>query len=163
MMSRNRFAQLAAAAAIAWMASGSFTVTGQQRPARSQGPGRAGAAAGVEACGGRSDQPQVPCAEHVAKMRAVLPAKSPVAPKQPRKVLVYGRSMGYQHSSIPLAAKTIEELGSKTGAWTTDISYDPDAMSADNLKRYDAVFLSSTTGTFLDDPDNSRVTDARRR
>jgi hypothetical protein len=29
------------------------------------------------------------------------------------------------HSSIPLAARTIEEMGRKTGAWSTDVTYDP--------------------------------------
>jgi type 1 glutamine amidotransferase len=96
-------------------------------------------------------------------MMAVLPAKAPATPKQARKMLVYGHAEGYQHSSIPLAARTIEEMGKKTGAWSTDISYDPAAMSADNLKEYDAVFLSSTTGRFLDDPSDQSLTNARRK
>ncbi len=162
-MSKNPFAQLLAACAIGWMAAASIAVMAQQRQSGSQGAGRAGSAADVQACGGRSDQPQVPCADDIAKMREVLPAKSPAAPRQPRRVLVYGRSTGYQHSSIPLAARMIEEIGKKTRAWTTDTSYDAAAMSADNLKAYDAVFLSSTTGTFLDDPGDQRITDSRRK
>src|SRR5207342_3386598 len=54
------------------------------------------------------------------------------------------------HSSIPLAAKTIEELGKKTSAWTTTITYDPADINAKNLEQYDGLFLSSTTGCFLD-------------
>jgi len=137
-------------------------VMAQRQPA-SQSPARGGAPAGVQPCGGRSDKPQVPCAEDVAKMMEVLPAKAPAAARQSRKVLVYGRASGYQHSSIPLAARTIEEMGRKAGAWTTDVSYDAAAMSADNLKQYDAVFLASTTGTFLDDPANQQVTAAYRK
>ncbi len=125
-MSRNLFAQLGAAAVIGSFAAASHIVIAQQRQPGSQGPGRAGAAADVPACGGRSDRPQVPCADDVAKMREVLPARAPAAPRQPRRVLVYGRAMGYQHSSIPLAARMVEELGSKTGAWT--IYYSNPAM-----------------------------------
>ncbi len=61
-----------------------------------------------------------------------------------------GNARGYVHGSIPLAAKTIDELGRKTGAWTTTISYDPADITAKNLEQYDALFLSSTTGCFLD-------------
>ena len=56
----------------------------------------------------------------------------------------------------------IEEMGKKTGAWTTDITYDASAISTANLAQYDAIFLSSTTGTFLDDPNDQAATDARR-
>jgi len=99
----------------------------------------------------------------VQAMMAALPATPPSRPAQPRKVLVLARAGGFVHSSIPLAAKTIEALGTKTGAWTTTISYDANDISADNLKPYDAVFLASTTGAFLDDPANGAATEARRK
>jgi hypothetical protein len=119
-------------------------------------------AAPPDPCGGRSMQPQAPCADDVARMMKMLPAKAPAVPKQPRKVLVLGHAAGYQHSSIPLAARTIEEMGKKTTAWSTAITYDPAAIAADTLRQYDAIFLASTTGTFLDDPQDQRATDARR-
>ena len=98
---------------------------------------------------------------------AALPAKAPATPRQPRKVLVLGKAAGFVHSSIPLAARTVEELGKKTGAWTTTITYDSADINAANLKQYDAVFLDSTTGAFLDDPNDppagvARVSPARR-
>src|SRR4029079_4479182 len=70
---------------------------------------------------------------------------------------------GFVHSSIPLAAKTIEAMGTKTGAWSTTISYDAADITSENLKQYDAVFLASTTGAFLDDPANPAATTARRQ
>jgi hypothetical protein len=63
----------------------------------------------------------------------------------------------------------IEEMGNKTGAWTTDVTYNRAAITAANLQQYDAIFLSSTTGTFLDEPNPfndpavQAVTDARRK
>lgn len=115
-----------------------------------------------DACGGRSSQPQVPCEGDVNRMMAVLPARAPAVPKQPRRVLVLAATRGYVHSSIPLAARMIDEMGRKTGAWATDVSYDAAAITASNLRRYDAIFLASTTGSFLDDPDDQALTAARR-
>ena len=57
----------------------------------------------------------------------------------------------------------IEEMGKKTGAWTSTTSWDVTDITAENLKQYDAIFLSNTTGTFLDDPNDQAVTDARRK
>ena len=53
-------------------------------------------------------------------------------------------------------------MGKKTGAWTTTITYDPADINTANLKQYDAIFLDSTTGCFLDDPNDQAATDARR-
>src|SRR5205085_8913393 len=86
----------------------------------------------------------------MTKMLAALPGAAPARPVKARKVLVLGNARGYVHGSIPLAARTIEELGRKTGAWTTTISYDPADINTKNLEQYDALFLSNTTGCFLD-------------
>jgi len=112
---------------------------------------------------GTAGQNQTPNPADVQAMLAALPDNAPVAPKQPRKVLVLGKAAGFVHSSIPLAARTVEELGKKTGAWSTTITYDPADITAQNLKQYDAVFLDSTTGAFLDDPNDQAATDARRK
>jgi type 1 glutamine amidotransferase len=114
-------------------------------------------------CGGRSQTPTVACPEHVAAMIAALPATAPAKPVKAHKVLAWSRipSAGFQHSSIPLAIKAIEELGKKTGAWTTDVSWDPAAITAANLKQYDAIFLSSTTGCFFDMAPEADTPDAR--
>jgi hypothetical protein len=144
-------------------------------PAAAGAPAQAGGGAGAgrggglnDPCGGRSSNPKEACADDVSKMTAtvgVLPDKPPATPQKARRVLVFSRipSSGFQHSSIPLAMKTIEALGKKTGAWTTEWAWDPSVFTADNLKQYDAIFLSNTTGTFLDDPNDQAVTDARRK
>jgi type 1 glutamine amidotransferase len=118
-----------------------------------------------EPCGGRSQTPTVACQKDIDAMMAALPATAPAKPMRARKVLIWSRlpSAGFQHSSIPLAAKTVEELGRKTGAWTSDTSWDPAVFTADNLKQYDAIFLASTTGCFLDDPADIPLTMARRK
>ena len=83
-------------------------------------------AGAAEAGGGaRPAQPQVARVSDLLQMMAALPDTAPATPKQPRRVLVLARAAGFVHSSIPLAARTIEALGQKTGAWTTVITYDP--------------------------------------
>ena len=108
-------------------------------------------------------QNQTPRPDDVTAMMAALPDSAPAKPRQPRKVLVLGRAAGFVHSSIPLAARTIEEIGKKTGAWSTTITYDAADINDANLKQYDAIFLASTTGAFLDDPKDAAATAARRK
>ena len=108
-------------------------------------------------------QNQTPKPADVQAMIAALPDRAAAKPRQPRKVLVLAKAAGYVHSSIPLAAKAVEALGEKTGAWTTDVSYDASVITADNLKQYDLVMLDSTTGEFLDDPSDPSATAARRK
>lgn len=107
-------------------------------------------------------QSRTPKPADVEKMMAALPATAPAKPAKPRKVLVLCRCAGFVHSCIPLAAKTIEALGEKTGAWTTTVSYDASVITPENLKQYDAVFLNNTTGFFLDDADPA-VTASRKK
>jgi len=99
----------------------------------------------------------------ISAMMAALPDKPYAAPRSLRHVLVLCRASGFVHTSIPLAAKMVEYLGDKTGAWMTTITYDAGAITPENLKPYDAIFLSSTTGEFLDDPNDKAATEMRRR
>jgi len=143
-----------------WDASGSGSLTQDQVTA--------GLTASLQPAGGgggrgAQGQNQTPNPNDVQAMIAALPDKAPATPRQPRKVLVLGKSAGFVHSSIPLAARTVEELGKKTGAWSTTITYAPADINAQNLKQYDAIFLDSTTGAFLDDPNDQAATDARRK
>jgi type 1 glutamine amidotransferase len=119
--------------------------------------------AAVQGRGGRGGQPQVPRVTDVAQMIAALPDTAPATPKQPRRVLVLAKAAGFVHASIPLAARTIEALGQKTGAWNTVISYNPADITAENLAQYDAIFLTSTTGMFLDEANDPSATTARRK
>jgi uncharacterized protein len=108
-------------------------------------------------------QNKTPFPDDIIAMEDALPTKPYAAPKQPRKILVLCTAAGFVHSSIPLAAATVQALGDKTGAWSTTITYDPADITADNLKQYDALFLDSTTLQFLDDPNSPDATTARRK
>jgi type 1 glutamine amidotransferase len=99
----------------------------------------------------------------VDAMMAALPTSPGAKPMHARRVLVLAHTGpgGFVHASIPLAAKAVEALGNQGGLWTTTVTYDAADINTDNLKKYDAIFLDSTTGCFLDDPDPA-VTAARR-
>lgn len=99
----------------------------------------------------------------VDAMMAALPTTPGAKPRRARKVLVFAHTGpgGFVHASIPLAAKAVEALGNHGGLWTTSVSYNAADINTNNLKQYDAIFLDSTTGCFLDDKDPS-VTAARR-
>ena len=99
----------------------------------------------------------------ISGLMAALPDRPFAKPQSLRRVLVLCRAAGWVHTSIPLAAKMVEYLGDKTGAWMTDITYDSAAITPENLKRYDAIFLDSTTAEFLDDPKDKAVTELRRQ
>jgi type 1 glutamine amidotransferase/Ca2+-binding EF-hand superfamily protein len=112
---------------------------------------------------GAAPQNQIPNPADVEKMKSALPDKAPAKPKRARKVLVLGKANGYVHSCIPLAAKTIETMGARTGAWATTVTYDPADINEQNLRQYDLLFLDNTTGAFLDDPNDPAATAARRK
>ncbi len=99
----------------------------------------------------------------VDAMMAALPKTAGARPMHARSVLVLAHTGagGFVHASIPLAAKAVEALGSQGGLWTTTVSYDAADINVENLKKYDAIYLDSTTACFLDDPD-AAVTAARR-
>jgi type 1 glutamine amidotransferase len=112
---------------------------------------------------GPPPQSQVARVADLMQMMSALPDRAPATPLQPRRVLVLAKAAGFVHSSIPLATRTIEALGQKTGAWSTVITYSPADITEQNLQQYDAIFLASTTGTFLDDPADPAATAARRK
>jgi len=93
-----------------------------------------------------------PKADEVAKVTEALPAKAPAKPAKARKLLVFNRCEGFRHSSIPLAAKALELMGAKTGAYSTVISDDMAMFTADKLKEFDAVLFNSTTRLKFKDP-----------
>ena len=79
------------------------------------------------------------------------------AAKMKKHILVVTVTKGFRHGSIPVAEKTIGELGDRTGDWDTDyVRTDEDMatkMTADSLKKYDAVVFANTTGVLpLPDP-----------
>lgn len=99
---------------------------------------------------------------------ATTSCRCPLAAKQPKKVLVVTVTTSFPHSSIPLAEKTLTNLGETSGAfkvvdivrsgprpgdkaqeaaWMEKLTRDlADKMSATALKNYDGIIFANTTG-----------------
>jgi type 1 glutamine amidotransferase len=87
--------------------------------------------------------------DRLAKIEKALPQKAFAKPKQPRRLLIYSRTLEYRHGSIPTGALAIQLLGKKTGAFTAEHSEDPAMFDENRLKRFDAVLFLNTTGACL--------------
>jgi len=92
---------------------------------------------------GERPWPDLPESE-VDKLRAALPDKPAAAPAKPRRLLVFYRTDGFPHASIPHWNRCIQLLGEKTGAFTATLTQSYDDLTPDNLKGYDAVFFNNT-------------------
>ncbi|MBI2929486.1 MAG: ThuA domain-containing protein [Verrucomicrobia bacterium] len=99
-----------------------------------------------------ADKP-MPTDEELRKIASAVPAKAAVAPKQPRKLLVFTLCKGYYHTSIPHGAKAVALMGEKTGAFKATISDDIVFFEPENLREFDGICLVSALGEFFW-PDN---------
>src|SRR6267378_6463783 len=70
------------------------------------------------------------------------------AAQQPR-VLVFSKTSGFRHSSIPNGIAAIRKLGQENG-FAVDATEDAGAFTQKNLARYSAVVFLNTTGDVLD-------------
>ncbi|WP_434741725.1 ThuA domain-containing protein [Micromonospora sp. SH-82] len=81
------------------------------------------------------------------------PAPAPPAPAadevEPYSVLVFSKTAGFRHGSIPAGIAAIQRLGAEHG-FTVDTTEDGGAFTDANLARYQAVVWLSTTGDVLD-------------
>ncbi len=82
---------------------------------------------------------------------ATKPAMSQpgVGTGQPR-ILVFSRTLGWHHTSIPAGQKALMQMGTENG-FAVDTTTDATKFTEANLKRYGAVVFLSTTGNVLDD------------
>jgi cytochrome c len=73
---------------------------------------------------------------------------APDAAPTPR-ILVYTKTTGFRHTSIPPALRAVRQLGEQSGL-VVDATEDGRAFTPSNLARYDAVIFLMTTGDVLD-------------
>ncbi|MFC8519486.1 ThuA domain-containing protein [Streptomyces sp. NPDC057257] len=67
-----------------------------------------------------------------------------------KRVLVFSKTAGFRHDSIPAGVEAVKQLGT-SGGFTVDATEDAGAFTGKNLGRYDAVVFLSTTGDVLND------------
>lgn len=87
--------------------------------------------------------------KYLDKIQKALPEKGPAEPKAKRKVLIYSRTTGFRHGSIPTGIKSFTLMGDKTGAYIAEATEDLSYFAPDKLKNFDAVLMLNTTGECL--------------
>lgn len=65
------------------------------------------------------------------------------------KVLVFSKTAGFRHGSIPAGIAAVEELGVRNG-FEVDATEDATAFTTNNLEQYACVIFLNTTGDVLD-------------
>lgn len=80
-----------------------------------------------------------------ALIAKALPKKATVAPKAPRKLLVFSRCEGPRHECIDVARESFVMMGKATGAYTAVVSDEMDVFDAGKLADFDAILLNNTT------------------
>src|SRR5256886_15846830 len=75
--------------------------------------------------------------------------------QQPR-VLVFSKTAGFRHSSIPNGIAAIQKLGQENGL-AVDATEDAGVLTEKNLARYSAVVFLNTTGDGLDQAEQDGV------
>ena len=117
---------------------------------------------------GAQDTGEIPV--HRAKqIHDAAPDKPRVAPKRPRRVLVFvtpahlidkDPHKGY---CIPYGAAALVTLGRKTGAYEAVVSDDLTMFLPQNLGQFDAVFLNNTSGAWITPTDADMAKQPFRR
>src|SRR5690606_27618756 len=66
------------------------------------------------------------------------------------RVLVFSKTAGFRHQSIPEGVAAVKKLGQEQG-FGVYVTEDAGHFTDENLAKYDVVILLSTTGTIFDD------------
>lgn len=77
-------------------------------------------------------------------------------PRDPH-ILVFSKTAGYTHASIPDGVQAIQNMGLKQG-FKVDTTTNSALFTEDSLKKYSAVLFLSTTGDILDDREQAEFT-----
>ena len=91
--------------------------------------------------------------DQARRIEAAVPQKARVAPKQPRRVLIWNTPFMEQSPhkgySIPQSEYAMRRLGEKTGAFEPVVSDDVALYLPENIKRFDAIVLNNSSGPWI--------------
>jgi len=66
------------------------------------------------------------------------------------RALVFSKTAGFRHQSIPNAIVALKKMGTKQ-VFSVHASEDPKVLAEENLMKYDVLILVSSTGTIFDE------------
>lgn len=73
---------------------------------------------------------------------------------QEKRLLVFSKTVGYRHASIPAGKDAMIKLGQQNG-FTVDTTENANVFNEDNLQRYGAIIFLNTTGDILNNEQQS--------
>ena len=116
-------------------------------------------AAAVTFCTGEGEADKFRISDdQAAKIAGALPSKTPVPVKKKHEVLVFTKTAGFRHSSIPVGVACMKALGEKTGLFAVTHTEDETMFRSDSLAKFDAViFLNSTGPVFKGSPEGEEA------
>lgn len=91
----------------------------------------------------------------ISQAEAVKPKEG----KQPRRLLYVVQTKGYHHASTETSLAAITTLGRKSGVFTTAITDDASIITAELLKKFDAVMFFTTGELPMDDSQKKALMD----
>ena len=100
----------------------------------------AGITAGLYAC--------LSTQKTITQTAGVSSSAATVAPATPRRVLVFSKTKGWKHSSIPFGIAAVQKLGQEH-SFRVDTTKNAAYFTDDSLRHYQAVVFMSTTGNVL--------------
>ncbi len=95
------------------------------------------------AIGQKDGKPQ---GKNAGKIAPSLPEKVFAEAKKKRKLLVFSRTTGFRHGSIPTGLTAVRMRGEKTGAFEAILSDDLGNFESDKINEFDAILFLNTTG-----------------
>ena len=85
-----------------------------------------------------------------SRLKPLLQKRPLPQQSKPVRMLVFTRTQGFRHDSIPDAVRALRELAATQG-WQTDHGEDAAAFTSGNLSRYEVVVFANTTGDVFDE------------
>lgn len=80
-----------------------------------------------------------------------MPESTPAPFKMKHEVLVFTKTVGFRHGSIPGGLECMKQLGAKTGLFNVTHSEDPALFAPESLKKFGALIMLNTTGEIFKD------------
>jgi type 1 glutamine amidotransferase len=98
--------------------------------------------------------PSVHATDRLAQARTTPAACTAGQAKAGTRVLLFTRTKGFRHSSIPKGIAAVRSLGTRHG-FAVEATEDPAFFTDSTLRRFSSVVFLSTTGDVLDDSQQS--------
>jgi cytochrome c len=93
-------------------------------------------------------------ARHLLVLAVTFTVLSQQSTAQEKRILVFSKTKGFRHASIPAGQQALFKLGKENG-YAVDTTERSEVFKEENLQRYGAVVFLNTTGDVLNDEQQS--------